>query len=53
MAAANIINLILFKKNVNSFIEESTGNNSVLTHTSVFYRVPGSHLTDPAEKGYQ
>ncbi|TDL15689.1 hypothetical protein BD410DRAFT_796169 [Rickenella mellea] len=34
MAAANMINLILFKKiPTNSFLEKSTGNNSVLTHT--------------------
>ncbi|TDL15691.1 hypothetical protein BD410DRAFT_902465 [Rickenella mellea] len=33
MAATNMINLILFKRISNAFLERSTGNNSVLTHT--------------------
>ncbi|TDL23571.1 hypothetical protein BD410DRAFT_787419 [Rickenella mellea] len=32
MAAANLINLLLFVYSKNTFVEQSTGNNSVLTH---------------------
>ncbi|TDL15684.1 hypothetical protein BD410DRAFT_796160 [Rickenella mellea] len=63
MAVANIANLIMFKRNANTFLEESTGNNSVLTHTLsvtvasrlvLNIRTVGSHDTpDPSTSSPQ